>query len=607
MFRPLFVSTLFFYAVVAPISEAAAGPVYDARSIDGTGNNLGNTLWGSAGTALNRSSQTPTSSGAYYPGDGSGSTFYGGPGSGTSPPNAREISNVLNYGHGKSKYSRRRLTDMSWQWGQFLDHDITLVDTSSLPSEFAPIAVDAGDPLSPMIPFSRSLYDTGTGTSASNPRQQTNAITSYIDGSNVYGSDTTRANALRTFSGGRLKSSAGDLLPFNTPGLPNAGGTSPTMFLAGDARANEQVGLTAMHTLFMREHNRLADVLETENPGWNDEQLYQTSRKIVGAEMQAITYGEFLPALLGKRSARQLAAKKFDYDPTLDATVSNEFASSIYRFGHSMLPEKLKLARVRDSQRDSISLADAFFDPTFIASDATGATRHVDQLLLGLSRSVSQEIDVKVTDAVRNFLFGAPGSGGMDLMALNIQRGREHGMPSYNDMRVHYGLSPVASFADVTNNRKTRKRLSQLYGSVDDIDSWVGALAEDHVRGGSVGELVRASMIQEFSKLRDGDHYFYMGDPELMDNSAIDAVIDLESVRLSDIIAWNTDAWHVPGDVFRTGRGSSWGPSWGPDWDSPWGGSGFGNVPEPTSWVLAITIGTVGLAFRPRRVSSHLG
>ena len=78
------------------------------------------------------------------------------------------------------------------------------------------------------------------------------------------------------------------------------------MFLAGDVRANEQVGLLAFHTLFVREHNRLADKIVKKykralpsGTSERDEHIYQLARKIVGAELQAITYNEFLPALLG--------------------------------------------------------------------------------------------------------------------------------------------------------------------------------------------------------------------------------------------------------------------------------------------------------------------
>src|SRR5207237_1083506 len=149
----------------------------------------------------------------------------------------------------------------------------------------------------------RSTYDPATGTVPGNPRQQTNALTAWVDGSVVYGSDPARAAALRTYVGGRLKTSAGDLLPFNTDGLPNANDAhlfpDDQLFLAGDVRANENVELTSLQTLFVREHNRLAAGLAARNPDFGDEQLYQRAREMVGAEIQEITYNEFLPALLG--------------------------------------------------------------------------------------------------------------------------------------------------------------------------------------------------------------------------------------------------------------------------------------------------------------------
>src|SRR6185295_2729356 len=152
--------------------------------------------------------------------------------------------------------------------------------------------LDPLDPLGPNpISFNRSNYDANTGNSLRLPvpgppgatrpnwREQINSVTSYIDASNVYGSDTTRAAALRTFSDGKLVTSAGGLLPgLNTAGLTNDDpfGLGAAQFLAGDVRANEQVGLTATHALFTREHNRLAGLLKTSNPSLSDEALYQT-------------------------------------------------------------------------------------------------------------------------------------------------------------------------------------------------------------------------------------------------------------------------------------------------------------------------------------------
>ena len=164
----------------------------------------------------------------------------------------------------------KRATDFLWQWGQFLDHDIDLTESNTSEPFF--ITVPSGDPwFDPLdtgtlqMPFFRSMSDIFTGTDPSNPRQQLNGITAFIDASNVYGSDPQRAAALRTNDGtGRLKVSDGDFLPYNIDGLPNAPGNGPEFFLAGDVRANEQVALTAMHTLFVREHNRLADQIRAQ-------------------------------------------------------------------------------------------------------------------------------------------------------------------------------------------------------------------------------------------------------------------------------------------------------------------------------------------------------
>ena len=103
-------------------------------------------------------------------------------------------------------------------------------------------------------------------------------------------------------TGAKLLTSANNLLPYNTAGLPNQNnGPTPAnqLFLAGDIRANENLLLTSMQTVFMREHNRLVDLIAVQQPGLNAEQQYQLARKIVGAEIQAITYKEFLPALMG--------------------------------------------------------------------------------------------------------------------------------------------------------------------------------------------------------------------------------------------------------------------------------------------------------------------
>ncbi len=245
-----------------------------------------------------------------------------------------------------------------------------------------------------------------------------------------------------------MKISAGNLLPLNTFGLPNATGgpADPTQFyVAGDVRANEQVGLTAIHTLMLREHNRLADQIAAENPGWTDEQIYQRARKLVGGEVQVITYNEFLPALLGSYAPSINSV----YDPGLDASVLTEFSTALYRVGHTMLSPNLMRMENDGSEAPGgpMPLRHAFFVPQNLASGG-----ELEHFLKGLASDQQQEVDMHMVDDVRNFLFGEPIPGGFDLASLNIQRGRDHGLPDYNSIRVAFGLPAAASFADITSD-----------------------------------------------------------------------------------------------------------------------------------------------------------
>ncbi len=527
---------------VASCCRISGAGLVDVRSMDGTGNNQSAALWnsGAADTPLARHPLAP----ATYPGPThSGDEMM-------QPPdreNPRIISNAIFAQGSRRVPSRRKLSDFVWQWGQFVDHDIDLTNADPAHGT-ADIPVPPGDILGPNpISFSRSIYASGTGVSGA-PREQLNEITSFIDASNVYGSNTVRAQALRTNSGtgAKLKTSTGNLLPWNTDGLPNAGGTGSELFLAGDVRANEQIGLTSMHTLFMREHNRLVDALAAlPGPTRNDEELYQTARKIVGAEVQVITYNEFLPALLGPNATS--LDNYSGYDDTVDPSIRNEFSTAAYRVGHSMLSSSLALVQNGGSQSGSIPLRSAFFRPDWLG--APGNAGNLDLILKGLASNAMQEIDTLLVDDVRNFLFGPPGVGGLDLAALNIQRGRDHGLPDYNTLRDAYGLGRVTQFDHITSDPALAEQLEAIYGNVDNIDAWVGGLAEDHMPGASTGELIYTVVVDQFMRLRNGDRFFCLNDPDL-DHADIAAVVDLNTLTLADVIRANTSVTRLRSNVF---------------------------------------------------------
>lgn len=502
----------------------------EIRSITGGENNEQHSEWGKANTPFFRFFPAQYSDRISSP-------------SGSERPSPRVISNIV-FSQEESKESERGLRSMLWQWGQFLDHDITLTET--LEEEPLPISLPTGDEWfdpnstgTASLEFYRSEYEEGTGNSPFSPREQKNAISAFIDASNVYGSDETRANALRTFSKGKLKTSSGDLLPKNTDGLPNTGGTGDELFLAGDIRANEQVGLLAMHTLFVREHNRLADTIARKKPWLTDEQIYHATRKIVIAEIQVITYKEFLPALLGRDFPEYRG-----YFPEENPSIRNEFATAAFRLGHTLINENLLRLDNNGNviSEGNLSLRDSFFRP-----DLVSRYEDVGYLLKGLSVQKTQELDSFVVDDLRNFLFGDPGDGGMDLPSLNIQRGRDHGIPSYTQIRDFLDLPTIDDFSDITEDTETQNKLRNAYGNVENIDAWVGALAEDHLPGSSLGRTMKRLIVRQFIALREGDRLWY----ERIFTGRNKEI--LEKTTLADIIRRNTQITNLPEHVF-TGK-----------------------------------------------------
>jgi hypothetical protein len=468
----------------------------DFRTIDGSGNNLQHPDWGKAGVDLLRIAPPAYGDGFATP-------------AGRNRPSARVVSNTVSVQLPTTPANDRMMSAFAYTFGQFIDHDLDL--TPADPQQPYPIPVPCGDPFfdpnntcTQTIGFDRSVYDPATGTGPGNPRQQPNEITAWLDGSMIYGSDPVRAAALRTFSGGRLKTSPGDLLPLNTLGLPNDNqGPFPDdqLFLAGDTRANENAELTALQTIFMREHNYWADHIAAQNPGLDDETIYQLARQIVGAELQAITYNEFLPTLLGPGALTPYAG----YKPDVNAGIATEFSTVGYRVGHTMLGDDVQfLNNAGRPVAPSMNLDMTFFNPSIIKQYG------VDPLLKYLATDNANEIDTQLVDSVRNFLFGPPGAGGFDLASLNVQRGRDHGIPDYNSLRVAYGLPPVFGWSQITSDHDLQSKLQSLYNyNINNVDGWVGALAEDHVAGGSVGPLIQRILADQFQRLRDGDRFWY--------------------------------------------------------------------------------------------------
>ncbi|MCO6490400.1 MAG: peroxidase family protein [Phaeodactylibacter sp.] len=521
----------------------AFGPLraQEYRTLDGSNNNFLYPAWGAADARMVTATTVGYEDGVSAP---------AGPGR----PNPRFISNAL-FAQTSLKDDPRGLSAYTWAWGQFIDHDITLVPDD--PSESMDIAIPPFDAFfdpqgtgGVTIPMHRSAYDRETGTGVDNPRVHLNKITAFIDASAVYGSDEQRAAWLRTFAGGRLKVSTGNLPPFNTttgelgapidPDAPAMAMPFPFVqhwFVVGDERGNENPFLLAMHTLFLREHNRLCAGLADEHPGWTDEQLYQHARKLVGALMQAIVYEEWLPTL-----GMELAPYN-GYNPYADPGIMNVFSAAAFRYGHTTINSVL--LRMDDSghpmPQGNILLQDAFFNP-----EATLEVGGIEPYLIGMSTVVEQDFDCQVIDGLRNFLFGPPGAGGLDLVALNINRGRDRGLPDYNTVRADFGLAPKGSFGEICSDPLMSASLRMVYQDANNIDPWVGMLAEDHMPDALFGETAMRIIEQQFLALRNGDRFYYENDPWL----SLEEKAWIRNNRLADIIRRNCPITCLHDEVF---------------------------------------------------------
>ena len=480
------------------------------RTFDGSGNNLADAELNAAGTDFTRMGPAHFADGISIPVDG---------------PEPRVISNVVVGAGNPDVENPEGLSGIMYAWGQFIDHDLDLSPQDGV--THIDIAVPPDDshfPPGSSIPLTRAVIDPASGTDAAHPAIALNAITGWLDASMIYGSDAATAASLH-LADGHMKTSAGQNLPI----VDGA-------FAAGDTRAAENPSLTALHTLFVREHNYQVDQLHHAHPEMSGEELYQQARGIVAAEIEHITYSEFLPHLLG---ADALVAYQ-GYDPSVDPRISVEFAGAAFRFGHSIVSaETEKIGEQGEVLGSTQDLKDVFFEPPAAFAANSGA----DGMLRHLASDPSQAMDVRIVDALRNFLVDPP--AGQDLAAINIARGRDLGLGTLNETRAALGLEPHASFGEITSDPETAANLEKAFGTVDKVDLWTGGLSENHAPGALVGSTFQQIIAKQFDALRDGDRLWF-------ENQGFDAktLDQIEHTTLADIVRRDTDTQTIQDDVF---------------------------------------------------------
>lgn len=444
-------------------------------------------------------------------------------------PNPRTVSRVLlTRKEGFKPIPFLNLT--AGAWIQFMLHDWVSYGDSSR-EKFYRI------PLEPDDPVRRRLHQTHffvpatqrdpTADRGAPTTTHLNEVTSWWDGSQLYGSDAATQHALRSHEGGKLK------LDPKTHNLPVAeDGVEQTGF-----RRNWWLGLSMLHTLFAKEHNAICDRLRVAHKDWSDDRLFDTARLINAAVMAKIHTVEWTPAILPNRSLsfamnanwygvvtnwfrskrdRRTKAEINIADPMAGGIVGNtrqdfgvpysltrEF-TAVYRL-HSLLPEeielfsigagraheKLSLAQVRQRGAHQVTgrvpMADLFY---------SFGRQHPGQLVLNNYPRVLQELSV-------------PGAGFYDLGAVDVLRDRERGVPRYNAFRRLMGLTPINAFEDMTDDPQQIAALKQVYDSVEDIDLLIGNLAEQHrPTGFGFGETLFEVFILNASRRLQADRFF---------------------------------------------------------------------------------------------------
>jgi heme peroxidase len=441
-------------------------------------------------------------------------------------PNPRTISNVIAGGTGGYGQNSETTDPVASAWlyvfGQFVDHDLDLEET---PTNSAPIdiIVPPGDPV--FVAGTRIAMTRDTRSPVTNTI--INTVAGYLDLSQLYGSTAAVAASLRNADGTLKTSDNGQSLPI-----------ANDAFITGDPRVMENPELTAITILFMREHNFWVGTLKARHPEWTGDQLYNMAKAITTAEYQNIIYQEYLPLLLGP-----VLGPYRGYDPTINAQVTQEFSTAAFRMGHSEISDTQEGLDTNGNVVFTESLAQAFFNtPEIDESNGIGP------LLRSLGAEFAQATDVYVVSALRNLLF-APLVGGdvdeIDLIAIDIQRERDVGVATLNETRVALGFSPYTSFAQLTPDPELQNNLKAVYGTIDNVDLFMGGLAEPHASGAIVGPTFQAIIADQFEALRAGDRFFWLNQGFDRQTAAM-----ISHTTLAIIMKRNTQTPNLQANVF---------------------------------------------------------
>ena len=450
-------------------------------------------------------------------------------------PSARKVSVTLNPDH---EDADPNFSLLMMQYGQLISHDFSSIAVARplqrqfgiqccaeafedeprlLHPECFPIKVPDDDPFyaqfgikclnflraSPVDPI-----DCAPGL-----REQMNTATSYLDLHVVYGNSFERQQSLREFTGGRLKVSFVEgerpFPPFyndpNECSLPP--GSYHKCFKAGDERANMHVDLTSLHVVYLRMHNIVARTLARINHHWTDEKLFQESKRILTAFYQHITFKEHLTSALGPEMMAKYKLTPLEhgystgYSTVTEGSAGLAASTAAYRL-HSLIRGRRKMIYPTTKEHDFFHISNFYFQPDLLYNRSA-----FDAVMLGMIRQPMMKFDKFVSLDVAGQLFKKNPFYGMDLVAIDVQRGRDVGLSGYNSWIQFCGGEKFKNIDDMRRSFPGPyvDQVKSIYNNIDDIDFWTVGSAETPVEGGILGQTFACVAAEHFHRIKFGD------------------------------------------------------------------------------------------------------
>lgn len=315
----------------------------------------------------------------------------------------------------------------------------------------------------------------------------------------IYSHSLAEVSSLRTFSGGQFALNKKKVLI-----------DGPTGYRAGDFRAKQTPWLALLHSIWYRLHNYIANLLAKTHTDWNDEKLFNETRRITIAIYEHLLYEEWVPLFLGTEYSNRvnLTCKKSSgscntYDPKIDASNLAEFSQGAHRSFHANVPSTVNYYSEDFIKLKSVDLSDAVDKPTTLEEN-------YNEILRGMLQDAMETKRIGCSSELRNKFLKNERGVGYDLCAVDIMRGRDFGVPPYIDHFQRCAGTTISSWNGLTEffSEGHLRLLKRIYKNVKDIDLIVGVMLEPK-QFGTYGVIGACIIGEQFHRSKFGNRFFY--------------------------------------------------------------------------------------------------